>query len=74
MRDVYKEYKLGTISWEEAYLTANNMAATVSSIPEIPYEETEYWARQMESLGIDASEIIMKQLGYKQTKNGLFHR
>ena len=31
MRDVYAEYRQGKVSWEEAYFTANNIAATVSN-------------------------------------------
>lgn len=65
MRDVFKEYRMGLISWDEAYFIANNNAATI-----IP--ETEYWASQMESLGIDASEKLMNLLGYKQDKDGIY--
>ena len=72
MRDVFKEYRLGLISWEEAYFIANNIAATASSNPELPFEETDYWARQMESLGVDAAELLMKLLGYKQNADGAF--
>ena len=50
MRDVFKEYRQGLISWDEAFATANNIAATASSTPGIPLEETEYWTKQMESL------------------------
>lgn len=74
MRDVYKEYKQGLISWEQAYFTANNIAALASSVPGTPYEETDYWASQMESLGVDAAEVIMKLLGYKQTEEGVFFK
>ena len=73
MRDVFAEYKLGKITWEEAYFTANNIAATVSGIPE-KQEETEYWASQMESLGVDLAERMMKQLGYKQREDGVLFK
>ena len=71
MRDIYKEYRQGLISWDEAYFTVNNIAATASSIPDNT-EETDYWCQQMESLGIDAAEIIMNLLGYQQQDNGIF--
>ena len=74
MRDLYKEYKQGVISWDEAYFTANNLAATVSDNPALPFDETDYWARQMESLGIDAAEKVMKLLGYKQGDDGVFFK
>ena len=74
MRDVYSEYKQGLITWEEAYFTANNIAATASENPELSFEETDYWCKQMESLGVDASEMIMKCVfGYKQSSEGVFY-
>ena len=73
MRDVYKEYRQGKITWEEAYFTANNIAATVSNMPG-KEEETEYWARQMESLGVDLAETEMKKLGYSQNSDGIFSK
>lgn len=73
MRDVYKEYRQGKITWEEAYFTANNIAATVSNMPGNE-EETEYWARQMESLGVDLAEIEMRKLGYSQDSDGVFSK
>ncbi len=72
MRDLYSEYKIGLISWDTAYFIANNLAATISENPSIEYAETDYWAKQMESLGIDAAERIMSLLGYTQDENGLF--
>ena len=75
MRDLYKEYKQGLITWEEAYFTANNIAATTSSNADLPFEETEYWCKQMESLSVDAAEIIMKIIfGYKQNSDGAFFK
>jgi len=72
MRDVYKEYKQGLITWDEAYFIANNIAATSADSPNTPFEETDYWAKQMESLGVDAAEFIMKHLlGYKQNEDGI---
>ena len=71
MRDVYAEYRQGKISWEEAYFTANNIAATVSNNPN-NQEETDYWASQMESLGVDLAEMRMKELGYTQREDGVF--
>lgn len=76
MQDIYNpytEYKKGRITWDQAYLIANNNAAKVSDIPG-NYEETDYWARQMESLGVDASEALMKLLGYKQTEDGILYK
>ena len=72
MRDVYKEYRQGLITWDKAYLIANNIAATAASNPETPFEETDYWAKQMESLGVDAAEHFMRMLGYKQNDEGVF--
>ena len=66
MRDVYKEYKQGLISWDEAYLIANNNAATM--------KDTDYWTKQMESLGVDMADCIMKQLGYKENQDGTFYK
>ena len=71
MRDVYAEYRQGMISWEEAYFTANNIAATVSNNPNNQVE-TDYWATQMESLAVDAAESLMKMLGYSQREDGVF--
>ena len=73
MRDIYAEYRQGLITWEEAYLTANNLAATVSCIPG-KIEETDYWASQMESLGVDLAEKMMKKLGYRQREDGVFFK
>ena len=72
MRDLYKEYRKGMISWDEAFMIANNNAALASSNPYTPFEETDYWAKQMESLGVDAAEHMMLLLGYKQSPNGLY--
>ena len=73
MRDVYAEYRQGKITLEEAYFTANNIAATVSNIPN-SQDETDYWASQMESLGVDLAEQRMKELGYSQDKDGVFYK
>lgn len=41
MRDVYKEYKQGLISWDRAYCTANNEAALkINSLILLHREET----------------------------------
>lgn len=72
MRDLYKEYKQGLISWEEAYLAANNLAANASSSI-MPPEETDYWCRQMESLAIEAADEKMKMLGYEKDHSGVFY-
>ena len=65
MRDVYKEYKQGLISWDEAFMIANNNAASMES-------DTVFWAAQMDSLGCDAAVQIMSLLGYKQNNEGLY--
>ena len=65
MRDVYKEYKQGLINWDEAFMIANNNAASMES-------DTEFWAAQMDSLGCDAAVYIMKLLGYKQDDVGMY--
>ena len=75
MRDVYTEYRKGLLSWEEAYFIANNIAATSAGSIETSSEETEYWCRQMESLGVDAAEHLMRtQYGYKQNTEGVFYK
>lgn len=73
MRDLYAEYRHGLITWEEAYFTANNLAATVSDIPG-KIEETDYWASQMERLGVDLAELMMKKIGYNQREDGVFFK
>ena len=74
MRNVYKEYLQGKITWDEAYATANNIAATTSSIPGTKEEEVEWWASQMDSLGQDAAEHLMKLLGYKEDSMGVYSK
>ena len=39
MRDLFREYRQGKITWDEAYATANNIAATTSSLPGTRDEE-----------------------------------
>lgn len=65
MRDVFKEYRQGLISWDEAFFIANNNAATGSG-------DTDFWADQMDNLGFDAAEKIMEFLGYKHGEKGLY--
>ncbi len=65
MRDVYKEYKQGFISWDKAFYIANNKAALGKG-------DTDYWAEQMNSLGCDASERLMALLGYKHDEEGIY--
>lgn len=74
MRDVFKEYRQGLISWDEAFATANNIAATTSESCALPPEETDYWASQMESLAVDMACSIMKTLGYKQNESGAYFK
>lgn len=74
MRDVFKEYRQGLISWDEAFAVANNIAATTSESIALPPEETDYWASQMESLAVDMACSIMKTLGYKQNESGAYFK
>ena len=74
MRNVYKEYLQGKITWDEAYATANNIAATTSSIPGTKEEEVEWWTSQMDSLGQDAAEHLIKLLGYKEDSMGVYSK
>ena len=74
MRNVYMEYLQGKITWDEAYATANNIAATTSSIPGTKEEEVEWWTSQMDSLGQDAAEHLMKLLGYKENSMGVYSK
>ena len=72
MRDLFREYRQGKITWDEAYATANNIAATTSSIPGTRDEEVEWWASQMDSLAQDAAEHLMKLLGYTEDNMGVY--
>lgn len=74
MRDLYREYLEGKISWDEAYRTANNCAATASGDIELEEGEVDFYAGQMESLGIDAAEKLMDLLGYSQDKDGMYYK
>lgn len=74
MRDVYREYKKGKISWDEAFATANNVAASASEDIELEDGEVEFYASQMESLGVDAAEKLMELLGYKQDHSGVYYK
>jgi len=74
MRDVFREYREGKITWDEAYATANNLAATTSESAVPTAEETDYWASQMESLAVDAAGYMMKLLGYKQNQSGVYFK
>ena len=67
MRNVFEEYRQNLISWDEAFAIANNNAAASTL-------DTDYWADQMESLGIDAAERIMTLLGYKQNDEGTYFK
>ena len=59
MRDVFKEYKQGKISWDKAFCIANNKASLCN-------ENTDYWADQMDSLGCEAAEQLVPELDFKQ--------
>lgn len=74
MRNVFEEYRKGQISWDEAYRIANNLAATASGDIELEEGEVDFYAGQMESLGIDAAEKLMDLLGYAQDKDGLYYK
>lgn len=65
MRDVYKEYKQGNISWDKAFCIANNKASLCEG-------DTEYWADQMDSLGCEAAEQLMTMLGYTHGEDGIY--
>ena len=65
MRNVFEEYRQGLITWDKAFAIANNNAAK-------PTSQTDYWADQMESLGVDMAELVMTLLGYKQNLDGTY--
>lgn len=67
MRNVFKEYRQGLISWNEAFFIANNNAATSTM-------DTDYWADQMDSLGVDAAVQIMELLGYETDQEGIYKK
>ena len=74
MRDVYSEYKDGKLTWVEAYLIANNNAASLSNKLNTPQEEVEYWVQQMESLGVDIADSYMRSLGYVEDFAGVYSK
>lgn len=67
MQNVFEEYRQGIISWDEAFFIANNNAATSTN-------DTDYWADQMESLGVDAAIQIMELLGYEADSEGIYKK
>ena len=75
MRDVYKEYVDGKITWEKAYLIANNNAASTACLisPSAP-SEVDYWAGQMEDLAVALAAEKMKELGYEENSKGELFR
>lgn len=72
MRDVFEEYKMGLITWDEAYRIANNNAATAADVGNS--DEVDYWVKMMNDLGVDLAEQFMKMLGYKQNDDGAFFK
>ena len=74
MRDVFSEYLAGQISWDEAYAIANNIAATASDDIELEEGEVDFYAKQMESLGVEAAGKLMDLLGYTQDSIGIYHK
>ena len=74
MRNVFEEYRKGEITWDEAFCIANNFAATASADVELEEGEVDYYADQMDSLGVDAAEHLMKLLGYRQDGSGIYFR
>lgn len=74
MRDVFKEYRQGLLSWDEAFCIANNLAATACTEAVNDALETEFYTKQMESLGVDAGEHIMRLLGYKEDDSGIYYK
>ena len=74
MRDVFKEYRQGLLSWDEAFCIANNLAATACTEAVNDEIETEFYTKQMESLGVDAAEQIMKLLGHKEDDSGIYYK
>lgn len=73
-RDLFKEYRQGLLSWDEAFCIANNLAATASADIELEDGEVDFYASQMESLGVDAAEHLMKLLGYTQDGSGIYFK
>jgi len=74
MRDVYREYLENKISWDEAFCIANNLAATASADIELEEGEVDFYASQMESLGVEAAEKLMSLLGYTQDSMGIYFK
>ncbi len=71
MRDPFEEYKMGLITWDEAYRIANNNAATAADVGN---DEVDYWIHEMNDLGVELAEQFMKTLGYKQNDDGAFFK
>jgi len=74
MRNPFREYRNGKISWDEAFALANNMASTTSLRITSDDDETNYWAEQMDCLAVDLACDLMKTLGYKQNEAGAFFK
>ena len=49
-------------------------AASLSNKLNTPQEVVEFWVQQMESLGVDAADDIMKSLGYVEDLTGVLHK
>ena len=73
-RDVFKEYRQGLLSWDEAFCIANNLAATACSEEDTEEIDVEWYTSQMESLGVDLACGLMTTLGYKQDKSGVYFK
>ena len=74
MRDVFREYRDGKITWDEAYAAANNLAATAALEPDTEQEQVNWYASQMDSLANDAAEKLMELLGYKEDNSGVYFK
>ena len=74
MRNVFEEYRKGQISWDEAFFIANNLCASACVNSETEEDETEFYAKQMESLGVDLACSLMTALGYKQDNSGVYYK
>ncbi len=73
-RDVFKEYRQGLLSWDEAFCIANNLSATACIEPETEEDDVAFYTAQMESLGVDLACGLMTTLGYKQDNNGVYFK
>ena len=72
MEDLFKMYRRGLISWEDAYVKAYNRMVEASE--EKSSEVVDYWASQVQSLAEEVANQHIKDLGYVETQEGFLRK